>query len=52
LPTAKNSSPSCCTPFGARRTGGFILAPTGSLAKVASAQASNQPAGISAAFLS
>jgi len=33
-------------------TGGFILAPTGSVAKVASAQASNQPGGISVAFLS
>ena len=38
--------------IGARKTGGFWRAPTGSVAKVASAQASNHPAGIRSACLS
>src|SRR5215203_5700505 len=38
-------------PLGARSTGGVWAAPTGSLAKVASAQASNQPAGSEIGFL-
>jgi simple sugar transport system ATP-binding protein len=52
LPAPKNSAPSCTTPLGARTNGGFIWAPTGSVANVASAQASNQPAGTRLAFLS
>ena len=46
------SAPSASTPFGARITGGLCVAPTGSVAQVASAHRSNQPAGISVAFLS
>src|SRR5215204_4128649 len=39
-------------PLGARSTGGVWAAPTGSLAKVASAHASNQPAGLRSALFS
>src|ERR1041385_5775683 len=52
LPEVQNSAVSATVPFGARTTGGFCLAPTGSVAQVASAHCSNQPGGMSAAFLS
>src|ERR1043166_3312710 len=52
LPEVQNSAVSATVPFGARTTGGFSLAPSGSVAQVASAHCSNQPGGMSAAFLS
>ena len=45
-PPQKRCATSATTPFGARSTGGLWEAPWGSVAKVASAQASNQPLGI------
>src|SRR4029079_8815722 len=52
LPLVQKSCESATVPFGARSTGGFFLAPVGSVAQQASAHCSNQPGGISAAFLS
>src|SRR5215207_2843104 len=49
LPEVQNSCVSATVPLGARTTGGFCLAPTGSVAQVASAHCSNQPGGMSAA---
>src|SRR3954469_15064291 len=43
-PPQKRCATSATTPFGARSTGGLWAAPWGSVAKVASAQASNPAA--------
>src|SRR5213080_3161832 len=51
LPAFQESRASASTPFGARNTGGTSPAPTGSLAKFASAHASNHPSGMRSAFL-
>src|ERR1700730_18807275 len=51
FPAIQYALKSAITPFGARNTGGFCFAPTGSVAQVASAHCSNQPAGMKSAFL-